>query len=933
MTMTTLRARTATGWRTTTGDAGLVARRRSRQDAGLLALAAVVLAVTVLIALAVPRIVLRTADSGVQGAVRDAGPAADVVALLSRPPGVGGGVGADGRPIRPDNAATLVANAANAMATSLPEPVQAATGPVVSAVRTSPLTARLDDDLLATRIVQLGTPTTTEPVVRWVTGIEPRMTPEPAAGSTEARLVEVGVSAAAADRLGLDVGQHLPLTGPTRGDVEAVVTGLYEPVDATSAVWSTYGDLLDLGPPPATAAVVGRLGLLASDASLPDALLAMQSAQAVTVAFRFPAEPSALRATDAGAVARSVAQIAALPGPLTNSDGLTPSIDTELDTVLRAAEARLLSATAQTSVLLVGLAAVGALTLVLAARLLVVRRETFLLAERARGASVASVAVRALVESVPLVALATAVGVAAAWLVAPDVRGNWTVAATIVLVAAAAPAVSAAVVVAGAWTGRRLPANRADRERVLGRRRARRLTAELALVAIAAAALVSARGRGLVQTATGGVDLLLAATPVLLACAATVLVARVLPPTLRALSGLASHRRGLVPVVATARASRTSGTRVPLLTLTISIALVVFCGTTAVTIAAGQRTAADIIVGAEVRVDGTLDPAVTAFLRSAPGVTGVAGAATLGERTFGRSSGVKTRLMLVDSAELAVILAAHDHPVDPGLTELGSLRDDGIPALISPSLRSTAALVAPALLGGQEFVDLSVVGSADHPPVLPEKSTTPSQTEGLVIVDRTVFAESAELEVPATTTWVDGPGAVAAVRDAQLAEAPGVVVTERDDWLRTWQESPLNAGLLALLVATGLILAGYAALGLVLTVVATSRERGRTLSALRTLGLDARTARAMTFGELAPLALAAVLAGTAIGVAVPWLLTGALGLDLVTGHPAATQLQVTWVPVVGATVVVLGSLAVAVGVESAVRRRDRLGEVLRVGER
>ena len=97
---------------------------------------------------------------------------------------------------------------------------------------------------------------------------------------------------------------------------------------------------------------------------------------------------------------------------------------------------------------------------------------------------------------------------------------------------------------AGAWTGRRLPANRADRERVLGRRRARRLTAELALVAIAAAALVSARGRGLVQTATGGVDLLLAATPVLLAGAATVLLARALPPLLRGLSGLAARRRG-----------------------------------------------------------------------------------------------------------------------------------------------------------------------------------------------------------------------------------------------------------------------------------------------------------------------------------------------------------------------------------------------------
>lgn len=929
MTTTTLRTRTATGWRATTGGAVLVARRRSRQDAGLLTLAAVVLAVTVLIALAVPRTVLRTADAGVQGAVRDAGAAADVVATLGNVPGVGS-VDAFGRPDRVDNAATLIANAATDMTISLPEPIQAVTAPVVTAVQGAPLTARLGDELLGTRIVHLGTPTTDVPVVRWVTGIEPRMAPAPPATSTEPRVLEVGVSVAAAEQLGILVGARLPLTGPTRTDAVALVTGLYEAVDPASPVWATFADLRGVQPAPAAAAVVGRAALLTSDASLPDGL---QVATSITTSFRFPVVPADLEATDSRAIAQAVTQVIALPGPLTGSDGRTPSVRSDLDTVLRAADDRLLAGTAQTSVLLVGLAAVGALTLVLAARLLVVRRETFLLAERARGASVASVGLRGLVESVPIVAVATAVGAACAWLLVPDPRGTWVVAVAIVLVAATAPAIASAVVVAGAWTGRRLPANRADRERVLGRRRARRVTAEIALVVIAAAALVSARGRGLVQTATGGVDLLLAATPVLLAGAATVLLARVLPPLLRGLSGVAARQRSLVPVVATARAGRTAGTRVPLLTLTIAVALVVFCGTTAVTVSAGQGTAAHIVVGAEVRVDGELDPEVVAALREAPGVTAVAGATVLSERTFGRSSGVKAQVMLVDSAELARILVAHDRAVDPGLAQIGSTDDDGVPALISPSLRSTAELIAPALMGAEDFVALDVVGSADNPPVVPTRASTLSAAKGVVIVDREVFGSVSGDDVPATITWVDGPGAVGAVRDAALAESPGITVTERADWLSTWRASPLNAGLLSLLVATGVILAGYAALGLVLTVVATSRERGRTLSALRTLGLDARTARAMTFGELAPLALAAVLAGTAIGVAVPWVLMSALGLDLLTGHPAATSLQVTWVPIVGATVVVLGSLAVAVGVESAVRRRDRLGEVLRVGER
>ncbi len=928
MSATTVRPAGTSAWRATTGHALLVARRRSRQDAGLLALAAVVLAVTVLIALAVPRIVLRMADDGVQEAVREAGAPADVVTVLGGGPGASG-VGADGRRTRVDNAATLVANAATDMRLSLPDPVRAVTGPAVTAVQGPAIIARSGDDLLASRLVHVGT-AADEDVVTWVRGLEPRASATPALRPSEPSLIEVGVSTSAADALGLTVGTQLELTGPIDGDARAVVSGLYQPLDPASPVWTTFPDLLGKAPAPAAAAAVGRVGLLLSDASLPDMLLATPN-PAVTTTYRFPADPTDLQATGTAAVESGGARIVAVPDPLTGSDGRTPSVQSELDRVLSEADARLLAGSAQASVLLVGLAVAGGLALVLAARLLVVRRETFLLAERARGASVASVALRALVESVPLVVVATAVGAAGAWLVAPDGRGTWAVAAVVVAVAVVAPAVSAALVVAGAWTGRRLPANRADRDRVLGRRRARRLTAELALVAVAAAALVSVRARGLLQTATGGVDLLLAATPVLLAAAATVLVARLLPPVLRGLSGTASRRRGLVPVVATARAGRTAGTRVPLLTLTISVALVVFCGTTAVTITHGQSTAADIVVGADVRLDGRLDPQAVAALRDAPGVTAVAGAVPLGDRTFGRSSGTTAQLVLVDSAEVAQILAAHGRPVEDGLATLAS--GDGIAALISPELESTAALIPPAVVGSDRYLDLRVVGTTEHPPRLPPSASTLSEAQGIVLVDRATFAAAAGLEAEPTTVWVDGPGAAAAVRANGFVDQQGVTVTERDVWLRTWQESPLNAGLLLLLVATGVLLAGYAALGLVLTVVATSRERGRTLSALRTLGLDARTARAMTFGELAPLAVSAVLAGTAIGIAVPWALTGALGVDLLTGDAAATTLQVTWVPIVGAAGVVLVSLVVAVAVESAVRRRDRLGEVLRVGER
>ncbi|MBO3086492.1 FtsX-like permease family protein [Cellulomonas fengjieae] len=936
MSAPTLRRPPRVGWRAATGDAVLVARRRGAQDAGLLTLAAVVLAVAVLIALAVPRLVQEMADEGVRQSIVDAGPGADVVAVLPRGPGSSSARLAD--PVRVDDAAVLAANAARDMGTVLPPEVQAVTAPAVYSVRSQDVSATIrpgdggDTIVLGTRLVHVGTTwRTDDPVVRWVAGAEPA--PTASAPLEVTSLVQVGVSAPAAARHGLVVGQRLDLSGTLPQGVQVEISGLYEPLDPASPVWSQYPDLLDETPAPAAAVAVGRVAMLLSDESLPDMLLAVQQTRGVTTTYRFPADPTHLTAPDVGALAEAVSQVVLVPTPLTGTDGTPPAIQTELDTVLRIAQERMVAASAQTSVLLVGLGVVGALALVLAARLLVVRRETFLVAERARGASIASVAVRSLVETVPLVVAAAAVGAAGAWLIAPDGRGTWVVAAIIVVVAALAPAVAACVVVAGAWTGRRQPANRADRERALRRRGARRVTAELTLVAIAAAALVSVRSRGLLQTATGDVDLLLAATPVLLAAAATVLLARILPPTLRAMSHGASRRRGLVPVIATARASLTSGIRVPLLTLTISVALVVFCGTTADTVQQGQETAADIVVGADVRVDGPVDPADVARLRDLPGVTSAAAATALGDRTFGQESGTKARLLLVDAAELATILEAHDRPVDPGLATLGT--GEGIPVLISASLRRTAELVQPAVMGASRFVDLDVVGATEHPPNLPRdpRALPSAPADGTIVADRDTFLAGAGIEAPITTLWVDGPGALAAVREAGLADSPGLMVTERSDWLETWRASSLNAGLLLLLIATGVVLAGYAALALVLTVVATSRERGRTLSALRTLGMDGRTGRAMTFGELAPLALSAVLTGTAIGIAVPWLLTGALGLDLLTGDPAATGLVVTWVPIAGASAVVLVALAAAVMVESAVRRRDRLGEVLRVGER
>lgn len=928
--------------RATVALAPLVARRRARDDAGLLVLAALLLTGTVLLSVALPRLQARTADEVVRQVTADAGTRADV---LIRLPG--------GNPVpdeRDEDAAVIVANLARELYARVPDVVRDATNEPVTAVQSVPGLAKIEGTPLLVRMVHLGGTDADAPdLVRWVEGEEPGAAPftpvrddvdAPPPAERPVLEVHVGVAAATARELGIPVGARFPLT--TAGAATSavvVVTGLYEPAAPGAAAWETFDDLLRAMPAPVTGQAEARVGLLLSDASLPDLALTVASG-AITRTARLPTDPTALDEASARTVADAVVELTTRPDLAI--PGGTPAVESGLPAVLDDAAEKLAAGRAQASVLVVGLATVGALALVLASRLLVARREVLLVAERARGASVASVVVRALAESVPVALVAAGAGAGAAVALVPGATGGYGIAVTVTVVAVLAPAVAAALVVRRAWTGARQPANRSDRERLARRRAARRLTGELALVAVAAAAVVSVRGRGLVASGGGDVDLLLASAPALLAAAATVLAARVLPPVLRALSRVAARRRGLVAVVSVARAARASGTAVPLLTLTTAVALVVFCGTTSTTVSAGQVTAAGVVVGAEARVDGRIEDDRIAQLRDAPGVTAVAAVTEQLGRSFGRSSGVKARLLIVDTADMARILTARGELAD-GWAELAEPSADGLPTLLTPDLARTAQIVEPQFMAAQEFVGLDVQGVVDAVPELArhdapapadrEETADPEPPSGAFVVDRDLYVQATGRPAPVTAVLVDGPGARAAITAAGFDDLAGITVTEHDAWLEDARTSPVASSLGALLLASAVLLALYAAIALALTVVATSRERGRTLSALRTQGLDARAARALTLGELAPLAVVAVLAGSAIGIAVPWALTDALGLDRLTGAPGTAELRLSWVPVTGAAAVVAVSLVAAVVVESAVRRRDRLGEVLRVGER
>jgi len=920
--------RAGSAWRATFADGPLVARRRAVADRALILTSAVLVAVVVLLALAVPHVLTASSDAAVRHAVTTAGERATVTVTVGQASGLVEPSTRDGRTAR------KLANASAALHQQMPEQLRSVlVSPPTTIVASARAPMLVPNGRVYARLVHLGEGP--DAAVRWVDGAAPAASPTPPQPEMgrldefvpERQQIQLGIAVANAEALGLEVGDTFPLEQGYAFST-GVVSGLFEPVDPDAVAWAVVPDLVGLGGVPSNA-TFGNVAYLLSDESVPDMVLGFGGA-AVTTSRRFAADPAALRAQDSAALGAQVAGIAANPTSLTLADGRAPAVTTELDAVLTEFDARLLGARAQASLVVAGLVGVGALTLVLAARLLVTRRHALLAAERARGSSIASVAARTALESVPLALVGTAVGAAVSHLLLPGSVARLGPALVVTAAAALASPILSSRVAAASWTGQRLPANRRDRERVLGRRRSRRLVLEGVVVLLAAGALAAVRTRGLTQTASGDIDPLLAATPLLLAAAGTLVAMRVLPPLLRAVGRAAERGRGIVTLVASARAANAAGLGIPLLTLATAVALVVFSGITAATVERGQERASELLVGAQARVDaqrdGAIDEDTVAGLAAEPGVTAVAAASVLTGRTFAGSSDTKVTLLMVDAARYASALEGR-----PEGAELARLAEAVADA---PSDAPPAALLSPSLVPVADRIGANVWvldGSTD----LTVAGTTGLSLDGepLVVVDRADVAGIGP-ELALDTLWLGGPGAQEAVDRAVAAGSlEGTVATTRDGWLEDRRASPLDSGLLALFWLAGAVLAAFCAVVLVLTVIATAAERGRTLSALRTLGLDRRTARAITWGELVPTTVAALVVGIGVGTAVPLLLTQSLGLRLLTGEPVPTVVQLTWFPPVAAIVVVVGALAVAAGAESLARRRERLGEVLRVGER
>ncbi|RZS91071.1 putative ABC transport system permease protein [Motilibacter rhizosphaerae] len=850
----------------------LLARRRLRADTGLALATALLVALCAALAAAVPAELRRSLDAGARAEL------ASAPALVS----------ASEQLVRHDEPAgsdvTTVTYAGSrvdsrvALLRHLPPRLARVAGPVTGTAVSVAFDGRTGTRALGTVRVAYGAGALAG--ARWVTGRGPARDDAPRGSGT----VPVALSVGVARGLGLAVGDRVRLTRPGASEqAELLVTGTFIPADATAPVWSRLPGAL--APAGAAVALLSGSSTTAALAALPGT--GLQASYAVAPA------PGRLTAAGVPALRAAAARWAVRPDLALSGVDDPPVLHDDVEGPLARAVAAQRAATALVSLLVAALLGVGGLVVLLVGRLLAARRGAALHLQVARGASLRQAALLALVEALPLVVGAAALGGLAALAVGPAYP---VVPVLLVGVAAALAAVAAVVTT----VLRRPPAGAA------------RVVLEALVVVLATAALVATRGRG--ASAADGLDVLLVATPLLLVGAVTVVLLRCYPLLLRGLARGAARLRGAVALVGVTRA-RTSAaaTPLPLLVLTLAVALGVGDVLLASGLASASATAARERVGAAARATtGTSAQATrlaAAVHRRAPRASVTAVAVVAGADLDIRQDYSGVTVLAVDPSSYAAVLRASAEPGAGALATLGRRRDP-VDLLLTGGVLLRARGAHVALVLAKDRLPARVAGRAPADP----RAWLPGE---VVLADAAALPPAVVAQASGLVL-AGGPGAEEALA-AQAA--PGVQVVTRSSWRDGDPARRLLAGVTRLLRAGSIALLVLAGAALLLVVVATARGRGAELAVARALGLRAGQLRATGAVELVPPVLVAGVVGAACGAALPRLLDPVLDPLPLTGGafaPAPADPLATAVAALGA---LLGLLVLALLVDGSLRRR------------
>ncbi|MEU8517621.1 hypothetical protein AB0C76_39510 [Kitasatospora sp. NPDC048722] len=803
-------------------------------------------------------------------------------------------------------------------------------------------------------------PDATDGPVEFVQGRAPRQaSPGSADDPAEDRApIEVAVSEATRQRFDLTVGQTFGLTD-LQWATPVVLVGVFRTDRGATRLWQQFPMLVAPWTVPAETGqeVDGQMltsaegiVLAASRGTAPlrvtwDLPVAIDRAGPAAT----PAAIAALRSALAGLRAADAAQ-RCVDDAMTNclvagqlaprvvvTDRLTPELEAFAAQRGRTGQLQ--------GFALAGLLGVAVATAFAAARLGARRRGGAIALQLSRGAGRAGIAGRLLAEGAVAVGAGLATGWAAGRALAPP---GAALGSPVPVLAAAVPVWCAPAAAA------LVPPGRAPL------RRSRRFVLEALVLLSAGGGLAALRARG---AFTGsGIDLQLALTPVLLALALILVLLRLLPPALLRATRWARRSRGLVPLVALARAGAQSGaTALALLVLVLATGYGVFGGTVSRTLADGRAQTAEWYTGgAPTALVGPRDR-LPEDLSQVPGVahqvtvTGATGELTSQDdgTTIPAAGLVGVDATALDTAAPSSPLARALLAADDADTPVGRGGASGteplLTALADPGLASRfpdGTFEVSAL--GMDRVLVHVVAAlpddALRDPVLgPVLGTGPRPTALLLFTGPSQRLLPARTGRPSALLLYPAAGGPpidrTAVRTAsapQLAPTgvPGQRVELRD---RAEELDALRAD--GLVRSVRLAFQATAGLGLLLALGAfalelllSASERARTMSYLRTLGTGGRSLLGLHLLHHVPLLVAAAASGTVLGLLLPGALGPGLHLAALTGGPFEPATHTDWTTTAALGVAVSVLMLSAAALEVAIGRRRGPGAVLRLGE-
>ncbi|HST84383.1 MAG TPA: FtsX-like permease family protein [Kineosporiaceae bacterium] len=895
-------------------------RSRAAADRGPLLLAGLVVALTTLLASAVPQLIRTTADDAVNATVTRAGANAALVVTVpfDREDNF------SGTRTRPQGSVQDVAGSALRARGLLTPDLAAAMKPPVAAVTSSSLSVSDHGPGRTFRLTYIAGGSGTRVV--WTEGGPPRSTVPAERAGTAVRLdgqrwpVQVGLSQQTAAELGVAVGDRIQAQDPAKQDVEIRVSGIFRAVDPNDPGWQVTSEVLQpVIASDGTGTRIELAGLMSAD-SLPDGRLALNE-EDITRTITFTPQPARLRWQSSESLIAAVVALKASSGGVSDYD-LALKWESGLDAVLQDARAQVAAASAQASVLLVGLIVTAMLVLLLAAELLVRRRAAVLAGIRMRGATLAGIALELLIESIAVTLAGVSLGVLLARVVAGGYSWLWL--APVILVAILGVPVLGTVAAASATRGRQAPANQSARQSALRTRQLRRTALEAAVVLVAVGAYLALRQRGIVSAGPDdmGGSLLPAIAPTLGAAVGALLVLRLLPFGIQLALRQATRSPRSLPLFAAARAAATAARPLPFVVLIMSSALLTFGLAISATESNGQSQGAWRTVGANARLDLAPAASVTTLARQLSRSPGVDQAvpARVAENVMVQADGAfrYVRLVVVDAMAFRQLLATTPLPDAPQLDRLQPAVAGARPTALLRSADGTHQLPKNLELKWNEVtIELAPVGTA------PAVGDGP---DGVLLVDAAAFAATGGQADP-NTVWIVGQPAAGALA---ATAGPDAAVTRQSEVLAERRSAPLAAGLQHLAVASIGVLLLWGLLSVALGALASAPSRGEMLARLRTLGLRSSEARRVAAGELLPSVMVGSVSGVVLGVLLAHASLGLLALRLLTGEATDPALVVPWssaVPVL----LLLVAVVIMVGVESSLRRRERLGQVLRAG--